>query len=106
MLKDKKITIIGQVEYETELGSTGFRDEPIPGGSNIWAYYRQLSMKEKSLLGTIENTAEVLFVINWRNDIDETMKVEYKGIVYEITRIDDFEGYKNDLKVYCKGVRS
>ncbi len=106
MLKDKKITIIGRELYENKLGETSYRDAPIPGGSNIWAYYKHTSAKEQNLLHTSEILAEVVFFINWRDDIKTYMKIEYRGKKYEITRIDDYEGYKNDLKIYAKLERS
>lgn len=40
--------------------------------------------------------------MNWRNDIDKDMRIEYNGKFYDITRIDVFEGYKEDLKVFAK----
>ena len=40
-----------------------------------------------------------MFVVNYRTGITTDMLVEYKGQYYEITRIDDFEGYKDDLSV-------
>ena len=45
---------------------------------------------------------EVIFIINWRDDINTQMLIEYCGKYYDITRIDDYEGYKKDLSVYCK----
>ncbi|MCL2313210.1 MAG: phage head closure protein [Firmicutes bacterium] len=42
------------------------------------------------------------FVINWRNDIDTNMEIEYNGKFYDITRIDVFEGYKEDLQIFAK----
>ena len=102
-VKDKKITILGYLE-------TGEIDEfgdpikdwlPLPGGANIWAYFRHLSGNEFFAAKQVNAREEVLFEINWRDDLDTTMKVEYKGKKYQITRIDTFEGYKNDLKIYA-----
>ena len=50
---------------------------------------------------TINYKEEVLFQINWRNDITTTHVVRYDGVLYDITRIDDYEGRKEDLKLYC-----
>ncbi len=30
-----------------------------------------------------------------------THVIKYKGILYDITRVDIFEGYKADLILYC-----
>ena len=45
---------------------------------------------------------EVQFVINWRDDITTRHIVRYKGVDYDITRVDTFEGYKSDLTLYAK----
>ena len=41
---------------------------------------------------------DVLFAINYRKDI---MTAQYKGVLHDITRVDTFEGYKEDLTLYC-----
>lgn len=30
------------------------------------------------------------------------MMIEYGGKFYEVIRVDDYEGYKDDLNIYCK----
>ena len=44
---------------------------------------------------------EVLFQINYRTDLTTVNVVRYNGTLYNITRIDTFEGYKEDLTLYC-----
>ena len=46
--------------------------------ATVWAYFRQLSMKE-------------LYSVTTQLDVQ-----------YDIVRIDTFEGYKANLKLYCK----
>jgi len=53
-------------------------------------------------LRSVKATEEVQFVINWRNDVTTAHIIRYKGVLYDITRVDTFEGYKNDLTLYCK----
>lgn len=43
----------------------------------------------------------MLFTINYRTDITTAHVVRYKGVLYDITRVDTFEGYKEDLTLYC-----
>ena len=45
---------------------------------------------------------EVMFVINYRTDITTENVILYKGVKYNIVRVDVFEGYKSDLTLYCK----
>lgn len=51
---------------------------------------------------SVQATEEVQFVINWRDDITTRHIVRYKGVDYDITRVDVFEGYKSDLTLYAK----
>ena len=100
-LKDKKIRILF---YNNDTNDHGFPiDEwqPLHSG-RLWAYYRQLSGREYFASATVNAAEEVLFVVNHRTDITTDMLIEYKGQYYEITRIDDFEGYVDDLNIYCK----
>jgi len=67
----------------------------------LWAYVRQLSACEVWAAKAVQQTEEMLFVLNWRGDIDADCFVGYRGIFYNVTRVDTFEGYKEeDLKVY------
>ena len=68
----------------------------------LWAYYRQLSGKEFFAAATVNAEENVLFTVNYRTDIETDMIVEYAGEYYQITRIDDHEGYKTDIDLYCK----
>ena len=35
-------------------------------------------------------------------DITASHMIQFRGVQYDIVRIDPFEGYKADLKLYCK----
>lgn len=69
---------------------------------NVWAYFRQLSGKEIFAAAAYRYDEEVLFTINYRNDITTACFVEYNGVKYNVNRIDTFEGYKQDITLYCK----
>lgn len=43
-----------------------------------------------------------LYRINYHIDLTTANVVRYNGTLYNITRIDTFEGYKEDLTLYCK----
>ena len=70
-------------------------------GAPAWAYFRQLSGKEFFAAATTNYKEEVLFAINYRTDIMTAHVVRYKGVLYDITRVGTFEGYKEDLTLYC-----
>ena len=97
-LKDKKIEI-QESRYVSD--AIGNRKKELVTVATVWAYFRQLSMKELYSV-TTQVQEEVLFQINYRTDITTAHVIKYNGIQYEITRIDTFEGYKSDLTIHCK----
>ena len=44
---------------------------------------------------------EVLFTVNYNPEITNTHVIRYNGVLYDITRVDTFEGYKEDITLYC-----
>ena len=69
--------------------------------ATVWAYFRQLSGDEIYRV-TTQATEEVMFRINYRSDITTAHVIKYKDTLYNITRVDVYEGYKRDLTLYCK----
>jgi SPP1 family predicted phage head-tail adaptor len=99
-LKDKKIELL-RADYTKD--GEGFSAETLtPIAPPVWAYFRHLSGKEIYAAQSVQAVEEVLFVINWRRDITTRHVVRYGGVLYDITRVDTFEGYKCDLTVYAK----
>jgi SPP1 family predicted phage head-tail adaptor len=105
-VKTKKITIMKYTVTYNELGEEIKAWLPLPGCENIWAYYRQLSGKEYWTARAVLTTAEeVVFEINYRTGLDTTMRILFRGQYYNITRIDDYEGNKEDIKLYANIVK-
>ena len=99
-LKDKKIEIL---TVQNVKDSAGFSTETlVPIGPPVWSYFRQLSGNEVFAAQAVQVTEECLFVINWRDDITTRHVIRFRGADYDITRIDTFEGYKEDLSIYAK----
>ena len=99
-LKDKKIEILAKVFTHDKYGNSVTNYQPITDAP-LWAYFRQLSMRE--LYGIVTRVEETsLFQIAYRNDITTAHVIRYKGDLYEIIRIDRYEGYKTDLLIYGK----
>jgi hypothetical protein len=49
----------------------------------------------------------MLFVLDWRDDVSATeCFIEYRGVFYDVTRVDAFEGTKDDLRVYAAWLAS
>lgn len=97
-LKDKKIELLRQVHTRDEMGITKTTLESM---GTVWAYFRHLSGKEVFAAATVNYKEEVLFQVNYRTDLTTANVIQYNGRLYNITRIDTFEGYKQDLTLYC-----
>ena len=105
-LKDKKIVIYKKVNTEDE---DGFQTEGhmlIHAQSSVWAYFKQLSgdtFFKSAQAGTNETS---MFAVNWNkylmNSNASDLSVSYDGKLYDVTRIDPFEGYKRDIVIYGK----
>lgn len=101
-LKDKKIDIVEKTYIEDEFLNKIEVIAPIEGGENIWAYVRHASGNEYYAARQTQQKVEVIFEINWRDDVDPAVNwIMYKGKEYNITRIDDYEGYKDTLRIYA-----
>ncbi len=97
-LKDKKIKIMGATYVSDKYGN---RMKELATVATVWAYFRQLSGDEIYRI-TTQTEETVLFRINYRDDITTENVIKYKDTLYNITRIDVYEGYKGDLTLYCK----
>ena len=99
-LKDKKVNIYREKYVPNGNGYTTKVTEPV--ALNVRAYFRQLSGKEKFAAAAYRYDEEVLFTINYRAGLTTACYVEYNGVKYSVSRIDTFEGYKQDITLYCK----
>ena len=73
--------------------------EPI--SAPVWAYFREFPGKEVFAAATNNYREEVLFTVNYNPEITNTRVIRYNGVLYDITRGDTFEGYKEDITLYC-----
>ena len=98
--KDKKIELLLPT---TVKDSEGFGSQQlVPIYPPVWAYFRQLSGKEIYSGSATVPTEEVLFVVNWREGLSTDLIVRFRGVLYDVTRVDVFEGYRGDVGLYCK----
>ena len=106
--KDKKIIIYKRTSAQNASGYPIEAYTPIHP-NKLWAYVRQQSASEYYAASAVQITEDMLFVVNWRADLtpDQTLSlyILYKGLWYNVQRIDTFEGYKEDLQIYGKLVR-
>lgn len=99
-LKDKKIDILYADHEADECGNNILKLKPV--ALSVWAYFRQLSQKEIYTALETQTPEEVLFQISYRLDITIAHVIRYKSVLYDVTRVDVFEGYKSDLTLYCE----
>jgi SPP1 family predicted phage head-tail adaptor len=99
-LKDKKIEVLAVTHIKDPEGFTTEVLAPI--APPLWAYYRQLSGKEIYAAQAVQATEEVLFIIGYRTDVTTANIIRFRGVDYDITRVDTFEGYKGDLTLYAR----
>ena len=98
-LKDKKIEIL---ENKVTVDKIGNHVKQLVPVATVCAYFRQLSGDETFAAARVNVTENVLFQICYRADITTAHVIRYKGILYDITRVDVFEGYRGDITLYCK----
>ena len=99
-LKDKKIIIYKKQTIKDNAGFASTVYKPIHPG-RLWAYVRQLSASEYYASMALQQKEEMIYTINWRSDVTAgECFIEYKGVFYDVKRVDTFEGYKEDLKLY------
>lgn len=105
-LKDKKIKIYKYVETTDEDGFQTAGYMPIHPQESLWAYFKQLSASLLYASNTTTIKEECLFRINWTDAVlancANDYRVYYDGLLYQVTRVDPYEGYKRDLALYCK----
>ena len=97
-LKDKKIEILEQKVVVDRIGN---HTKQLVSVATVWAYFRQLSGDEVFAAARVNVTENVLFRINYRADLTTAHIIRFRGVLYDITRIDTYEGYKDDLTIYC-----
>ena len=97
-LRDKKIEIC---EYQYTTDAIGNHKKTLVPVAKVWAYFRQLSGDEIYRV-TTQTEETVMFRINYRDNISTDNFIKYKRTLYNITRVDVYEGYKRDLTLYCK----
>ena len=105
-LKDKKIKIYKRTDVARNSdGYSSCKYTPIHPGA-LWAYVRQTSGNEYYAAMAQQVTEEILFVVNWRDDLamDQVrwLYIEYNGRWYDVQRIDTYEGYKREIQLFAK----
>lgn len=105
-LKDKKIVILKSGSFEDQDGFQTDGYMPVHPQKAVWSYYKQLSAQLTYLNDSTQSKEECFFAVNWleilKPPIAKDLHIEYNGSLYQVTRIDSYEGYKRDLFLYAR----
>ena len=98
--KDKKAQIYKRVPgHVDEYGDRQDAYRPV-APTPLWCYAKQLSEQQKFIAQSMSIDENRLFIFNYRNDVKVYDKILYKGVWYEVTRVDTLEDYNGELFVY------
>lgn len=104
-LKDKKVALVSFMETVDNEGNSV---EGYSVVAQVWAYVRQVDQTKRTNTAAPYSEEEFTFYVNWREDLasrdgdSPITHLVHCGNVYEITRVDTYEGYKRDLAIYAK----
>lgn len=101
-LKDKKIQFYKYEHVLDKYGTPTSNKALTLLLNNIWAYARQTSATEEleSKYSTnFDYKTDMIFTINFRKGISNDWVIRYGDNLYNINRIDLFEGYKEDITI-------
>lgn len=107
ILKDKRIRLAGTVKTYDSAGfdTTGYM--PLhPGDGMVWAYYRTAGGSTYWASDALQTKCDAVFVIGFDPIVAHTsafanLRLEYGGALWEVTRVDGFEGYARDLTLFA-----
>ena len=100
--KDEYIKIF--MEHQTELGMQKIYIHPV--NAFLYAHVRQLSAAERNANAALEDGSELQFTVN-RRVISSDAFIEWRGNVYQITAIDNYEfKAEQDLRIRARVVRT
>lgn len=105
VLKDKKIDICVKVETEDDDGFKVYGYMPIDDLGKKWAYYKQLSASLFFASSQTNVKEECFFRVNYHSYLKPNrardLYIIYNDVLYSVTRVDDYEGYKGDISLYA-----
>lgn len=104
VIKDKKIDLYYM--EKTPDGQGGYRSTWVLKAQGIWCYTKQLSEELIARFATLGRQETRQFIINYRPIGDaNTVRIKYKGTMYNITRVDTKDDYNGDIYLYGAGTK-
>jgi len=95
---DKKIEIQNYVRIPNEVGEEVKQWQTY---ANPWAKFDNSNVKDQQEAGKKTSSVVHKIVIWHRSDIDETMRVAYKGKTYSIDHVVNYKEQNVETHLYC-----
>lgn len=92
------ITIARPAETRGQMGSQRKAWAPI---CQTWARVQPLSGRALEVAQSLHAEVTVKVTIRYRNDVDETCRVVYRGINYAVQYVLNPEEQNRELQLYC-----
>lgn len=70
--------------------------------ASVWARVEEKSGFEGEQSNQIVAERKVQFLIRWRNDINEQMRISYRGKIYEIESIISGDDRRHTMRIHTK----
>lgn len=96
---DQRITIQNVTE---SVDTFGQRVQSFSTLANVWAKVEEKSGFEGEQSNQIVAERKVQFLIRWRNDINERMRVSYRSKIYEIESIINGDERQHTMRIHTK----
>jgi len=78
----QRITLQSRASAQDALGNASGAWSDV---ATVWARARPLRSRELFAAGQTENLTDVEFTIRWRDDVDSTWRVLWRGVAHDIT---------------------
>lgn len=93
----QRITLQSRASAQDALGNASGAWSDV---ATVWARARPLRSRELFAAGQTENLTDVEFTIRWRDDVDSTWRVLWRGVAHDITGAPiDIDGGKRWLEL-------
>ena len=96
---DQRITIQNVTE---SVDTFGQRVQAFSTLANVWTKVEEKTGSEGETSDQIVPTRKVQFLIRWRNDINEQMRILYRGQIYEIESIINADARRHTMRIHTK----
>lgn len=96
---DQRITIQSVTEIADAFGQ---RIKTFSSLGIVWAKVEEKSGSEGEMSDQIVATRKVQFLIRWRDDLNERMRIIYRAKTYEIESIINGDARQHTLRIHTK----